>query len=239
MPRSNLLIFIPTLNEAGNIENVLNDVSLNFSDFDLLIIDDGSTDGTLQIIDSGEYSNLTVIKNQSRLGIGKAHIDSINYAKQHTYRFLLTLDGDGTHSGKDLKELFLSLQSSGVDVVIGSRFIDSKSIRDWPLRRVLLTKMGHLATKFGLGLKFDCSSGCRGYCFESQNFIEVTNLKSFSYDFFFKSTFVMSKNKYSLLEVPITLSKRASGNSKMKFRIAVISILKLFVQIISFRLFFK
>lgn len=237
MKKSDLLIFIPTLNEAGNIIEVIQNLTSNFEDFDLLIIDDGSTDGTVEKLESIDYINLILIKNKIRLGIGAAHINAINYAANKKYQTLLTLDGDGTHSGNDLKKLYISLFNNNCDLIIGSRFINSNSIQGWPISRIFLTNCSHLVTKFGLGLSYDCSSGCRGYALNKRDFSEITNLESKSYDFFFQSIFLLSKQKYVISEVPITLNKRASGYSKMSISVAFKSVFNLFLKIVSFRIF--
>jgi dolichol-phosphate mannosyltransferase len=234
-----LLVFIPTYNEVGNIQGVIKDLIACLSDikFDLLIVDDNSEDGTVPKILELGLNNLFLILNQGKMGIGAAHISALKFSQDHDYDFLITLDGDGTHGGLDIKRIVEEICKLEAEVLIGSRFLQPDSIEGWRLHRVFLTHVGHLVTKFGLGVPFDCSSGCRGYSVKRLQLSELLKLKAPNYDFFYKSIFLLSKNGYSVREIAVSLNRRASGSSKMSARLAISSIFRLTIDIVKFRIF--
>jgi dolichol-phosphate mannosyltransferase len=227
------LIFLPTLNESGNIATILQKISACPEFTDILIIDDGSTDGTREEIFELNIPNLSLINRLSRKGIGSAHADAIQYALLQDYDFLITLDADGTHRVSDARSVFeLAL---GYDVVIGSRFHSKNSLVEWSYFRQFLTRAAHLTTQIGLGIKHDCSSGLRCYNLTRRKFECLRNLDADGYDFFFKSAYMLSRNGYSILDLAVTLEARQQGESKMDLFSALSSIWKLFLTVLTFR----
>jgi dolichol-phosphate mannosyltransferase len=230
------LVFIPTYNEAGNIGVLLEEISKSTIKFDILIIDDFSSDGTYDEAKNTMLENLTIIVRKNKKGIGSAHCDAIEYAVANHYTNLFTMDGDGTHRAIDLFRLIEKAQKCSEDIIIGSRFIKRKSINEWSKSRIMLTNLGHLVTKFGLGLKFDCSSGFRAYKI-TRNLLKITEtLDANQYDFFFKSIFRFNQAKFKIMEIDIVLEPRGEGNSKMTVRKVVYSVTELFITVMKFRM---
>ena len=235
MPK--LLIFMPTLNEVNSAANLIHDLHRQISFADFLVIDDGSTDGTVEELSALKLKKLKIITRGKRLGIGSAHKTAIQFAKQKNYSFLITMDADGTHRTEDVLTLFENREIA--NVVIGSRFMDGSSIIDWSISRIFLTRIAHLVTKYGLKLPFDSSSGLRSYSLNkiSNKLIqEISNLDSNGYEFFFKSLMLMNLRKVLIADFPVKLEARKLGASKMDFISASKSVYKLFQTVLYFRI---
>ena len=231
---TNLLVFLPTLNEFGNISLILKEIHFHLAQAQILVIDDGSTDGTREEIAALNLNNVSLINRKSRKGIGGAHLQAMNYAISNCFDYLVTLDADGTHKVSDVLRL---LEIAPLyDLVIGSRFHSKDSLRGWSLARKFLTRAAHFTTKFGLGLSHDCSSGLRCYNLIHKKFNPVISLEANGYDFFFKSIYVLSKSGFTIKDLPVILEARRQGESKMDFLSAIISIRKLLLTVLSFRL---
>ena len=234
MTKNKLLIFFPTLNEENNVTPLILELRDLYGEADFLVIDDSSTDKTVLKLQNLKLDCLEVVVRNEKSGIGSAHKDAISYAKKHNYQFLVTIDGDRTHRPVDIK--LLLGQIGKYHVVVGSRFIEHGSIMNWNKVRKLLTKAGHFVTKFGLGIPYDCSSGMRAYNISKNSFVDILNVRVDGYDFFYKSLFSFQKqNPDKIVEVPITLLPRASGDSKLSFLKASISIINLIFDILKFR----
>ena len=229
-----ILVFLPTLNESGNISTILSEINERLPDVEILIVDDGSTDGTRDEIDSLRFSNLTLINRNSRKGIGSAHLLAIEYATSKNFDLLVTLDADGTHRVADVVRIVEI--APNYDLVIGSRFHSKDSFRGWSFARRLLTKSAHVTTKLGLGISHDCSSGLRCYNLKRRVLDSLVNLDASGYDFFFKSTYLLTKSGFSIFDLPVILEARRQGESKMDFFSAFTSIRKLLLTVLSFRL---
>jgi dolichol-phosphate mannosyltransferase len=235
MLHKRLLIFFPTLNEADNVVPLITELMKLYTNSDFLVIDDESLDDTVSNIENLELDNLELVVRHREFGIGSAHKYAIKYALQNKYEILITMDSDGTHRPIDIAIILKNL--STFDLVVGSRFMNDSAILNWSRVRIFLTKAGHSVTKYGLGIPYDCSSGMRGYNLAKNSFKEVLNTKGNSFDFFYKSLFYFYKNNPTKIgEVPLTLLPRASGDSKLTYKIAFISIFKLILEILKFRI---
>jgi dolichol-phosphate mannosyltransferase len=211
------LIFIPTYNERGNVEQITERVLALGLDADVLFMDDSSPDGTGQILDSlaRRHPRLSVIHRPAKSGIGSAHVDGIAYAYDEGYRRLVTLDADFTHS-PELIPVFLE-QGETADVVVGSRYIAGESLPGWTLFRKALTKLGHLLTEHLLGMTQDATGAFRVYNLETIPRGLFALVQSRGYAFFFESLLIVNRNGFSIAEVPITLPARSAGHSKMSY----------------------
>lgn len=219
-----LLIFIPTYNEHENVEQIINQlVALNL-DADLLFVDDNSPDGTGHILDliAKRLSNLNVIHRSGKLGIGSAHIEGLNWAYEHGYKKLVTMDCDFTHSPEYIKQFIEN--SRDCDLVVGSRYMLHNSLGGWNLYRKVLTNLGHYLTRWFLGMPYDATGAYRLYSLDriSCNFIPL--IQSRGYSFFFESLFILHLNKILIKEIPILLPARVYGHSKMRFKDALHSV---------------
>jgi dolichol-phosphate mannosyltransferase len=220
MQSPKLLIFIPTYNEAGNARRLCQELSALQLEADILFCDDGSADGTGEIVDelAREFSHVRAIHRPGKLGIGSAHQDGIRYAYTHGYETLVTMDCDFTHQPADVKRLLNVAHSSGRSVSIGSRYMKQNSLPGWnPLRRSL-TYLGHFLTENLLQLPQDATGALRVYRLGDIPQELFDRVRSCGYSFFFESLFVLHRNGFAIEEMPIALPARTYGSSKMCLR---------------------
>lgn len=226
---NDLLILIPTRNEAGNIDKMITELKLYFPNSVYLFIDDSSNDGTLEILESTSKKepNLNVI---SRIGnepnLAKSYLIGYKFAKQENIEFVAQLDCDGQHSLTDLLELYTKRKQA--DIIIGSRYTLGGKIMGWSNSRLLLSKIANLYLKFlfpFLTIK-DATSGMRITSTENLEKIWIVDPNSVGFSFHAESTIRAYKHQLKLIEVPITFKPRHSGNSKMNVKRAIESLYK-------------
>ena len=218
MTKYNLLIFIPTYNERDNIGAIYQKIKDLHLEAHFLFLDDNSPDGTGEVIDRLARENATVftVHRAGKMGIGSAHLSGIRWAYDHGYRTLVTLDCDFTHQPEDIRR-FLECAPE-TDVVVGSRYMNRKSLADWNLLRRFLTHLGHFLTKHLLGMPYDASGAFRLYRLDKIPSGVFSLVKSKSYSFFFESLHILALNHFRIQEIPILLPKRTYGHSKMKLK---------------------
>ena len=221
------LIFIPTYNERENINKLIKELDQLDLGFDYLFLDDNSPDKTGELLDTIalQRANLFVIHRPSKMGIGSAHVDGIDWAYKNEYQVLITMDSDFSHSPVYILKLIVHAKTS--DIVLGSRYLQKNSLIEWNLHRKFLTHLGHIFTRLFLGMPYDATGAFRLYRLDriSQKCFHCE--KSLGYSFFFESLFLLFKNHYKVTEVPIDLPARTYGTSKMKFSDALYSLLLL------------
>jgi glycosyltransferase involved in cell wall biosynthesis len=225
--KTDMLIFLPTYNEAENIEPMVNRIlKLNLA-ADLLIIDDGSLDGTGKIADAlaQHHSNVSVIHRNEK-GIGGAHLRGIRFAYDKGYRVLVTLDADFSHAPEDISAFIENSQDNAV--VVGTRFKRKSSLKEWSFYRKIMTHLGHFLTRILLRLPYDSSGGFRLYRLDKIDRTYFEKIRSSHYEFFFESLTVLHINAFRIGEVPIDLPKRVYGHSKMQFTHMIKGLLRLF-----------
>ena len=212
------LIFIPTYNESGNAPQICGQIHALGLDADVLFVDDNSPDGTGAALEALKpaFPRLVVHHRSGKLGIGSAHLDGIHWAYDQGYARLITMDCDFTHSPADIPRLIEA--SQGYDVVVGSRFLQKDSLPGWSPVRKMMTSTGHFLTKTLLGMPCDASGAFRVYDL-TRIPREIFGLVSArGYAFFFESLFILSRNKFTINEVPIVLPSRVAGTSKMSLK---------------------
>jgi len=217
MTTRKLLIFIPTYNERDNVGRMCRELLDLGLEADILFVDDNSPDGTADLLDelAKNEERLRVMRRPGKLGIGSAHQDGIAYAYDNGYERLITMDCDFTHSPSDIPRLLAVSGTGEADVVVGSRYINKRSLPGWSPSRRFLTMFGHFLTKTLLGLPHDASGAFRLYdlrCIDREIFKLVT---ATSYSFFFESLFILVNNKCAIREIPIVLPARTYGHSKL------------------------
>jgi dolichol-phosphate mannosyltransferase len=209
------LIFIPTYNEAKNVRVIFAQIMALNLGTDMLLLDDNSPDGTGQIIDeiAAENKGVYTIHRSGKLGIGSAHRDGIRWAYEHGYKTLITMDCDFSHSPEYLKDFIR--YAEGVDIVVGSRYMDKDSIKGWNMYRKVLTYVGHFLTKTLLKMPYDATGAFRLYRLNRipQGVFDL--VESQGYSFFFDSLYILHMNRYSIQEFSIHLPTRTYGESKM------------------------
>lgn len=219
-------VVLPTLNERPNLEILLpRIIELSEISF-IVIVDDNSTDGTLDYLDRLNETKVHLLHRPRRLGIGSAHLDGIIFARDLGASVIITMDADGTHRVEDVAN-FLKVRID-YDVLVGSRYLDGGAIRGWRANRILLTKLGHMTTKIFFRSELDMSSGMRAY---RTSKIPFDNLRKFSpadYSFFFVSLLLMKKSFLKIEQIPITLDSRNFGKSKMSLSLMIKGVSTLF-----------
>ena len=217
--KAKILILIPTLNEVHHIPVLYKKISALKQNFDLLFIDDGSSDGTWEVIkkiQKNKKNKIFVISRRKRLGIGKAHKDGLLWAYKKKYLYLITMDSDLAHDPKYIPKLIKNIQNS--DLAIGSRYLRKNSTPNWPVLRIFLSHSAHLVSNILFGHRFDSTNAFRCYNLKKikKNFISYC--KSDDYDFFFTSLTILNLKKYKILQFPMIIKARVKGNSKMLFK---------------------
>jgi dolichol-phosphate mannosyltransferase len=215
------LIFVPTYNERDNVKRMATALLELPIVADLLFMDDGSPDGTGDILDEVAQSNprLSVIHRSRKSGIGSAHLEGIRFAYDNHYDRLVTLDCDFTHSPSDV--LTLIDKSTGYCAATGSRYLERDSLPGWNLLRRFLTAFGHFLTTYFLGIGFDATGALRAYDLRRIPRELFDLVQAREYGFFFESMFLLVNNRFSITEFPIVLPARTYGTSKMTTRDAL------------------
>jgi dolichol-phosphate mannosyltransferase len=215
---SNILIVIPTYNEAANIPILYRGIkALKIKNLDLLFIDDDSPDGTGKIVDSFTHRDTHVftLHREKKSGIGSAHLAGISWAYTHQYPTLITMDSDLTHSPSYIPKL-LSKRNQG-DLIIASRYLAKNSMVGWSPLRTVMTLISHNVVALIFGLHQDTSNGYRLYQIENIPKNIFSLIISTSYSFFFESLYLLKINNIRISEIPIKMHERIRGKSKMKF----------------------
>ena len=225
-----ILIAIPTYNEFGNIDPLLEAINKENLNADILFIDDNSQDKTQDAIKKHQTNNFNIklISRNTKIGVGDAHIKALEYAFKNNYNILVTMDADFTHNPKYIKNM-ISLTET-VHLVVGSRHIKKNSIQTWPIARRFLTNFAFFVTKNFLKINFDATSGFRSYNLNKINPEIFYKIKSKSYSFFVESSFVISRN-LTVHALPIDMPIRFAEKSKMKIKdmtSTILLILRLF-----------
>lgn len=218
------LVFIPTYNEAENVVALCENIQQQNLGLDILFLDDNSPDGTGKVLDglAAKYSNVNVLHRSGKLGIGSAHFQGIQWAYDHNYQTLITMDCDFTHPPEKLAEI-ISLRDQ-YDVVVGSRYMQKRSLCGWNALRKLLTWAGHVLTKSLLRMPYDATGAFRLYRLDRIPRYAFDVIQSRGYSFFFESLYVLFTNRVKIGEFPIALPPRTYGHSKMSYREAVRSV---------------
>ena len=214
------LVVLPTYNEAENIENVVSRVH-SVVTCDILIVDDGSTDGTIEIIKRLNSKNPKVFLSlrKSKNGLGDAYRHAYTWAIENGYELLIQCDADGSHEIEKIPDMYEEYLS-GSDLVVGSRYIPGGNVEGWSPSRILISKMGNLYAKLVLRLPVkDLTAGFRLYRIDALRNINYQNAVAKGYSFQIQMTYLFRKLKIS--EVPITFVDRVFGSSKMNTKIAV------------------
>ena len=229
MKKTNPLLFIPTYNECDNVKLIYDRIKKIGIDLDMLFLDDNSPDGTGKVMDrlASQDSRVHTIHRSGKQGIGSAHQEGIRWAYRNGYQTLITMDCDFTHQPEDIPNFLAA--SRDFDVVVGSRYMDAKSIADWNLFRKTLTHTGHFLTKHLLEMPYDASGAFRVYRLDRIPEQIFDLVFSQSYSFFFESLYVLTLNRVKVFEVPIIMPKRAYGHSKMGVGDALASLRLLFI----------
>jgi dolichol-phosphate mannosyltransferase len=232
------LVIIPTYNEKENIVAIINAVMELSVDFHVLVIDDGSPDGTGLLVKDLQVENtdkLFLIERARKLGLGTAYIKGFQYAIKHNYDFIYEMDADFSHNPQDLIKLYAACAEEGFDMSIGSRYVGGVvNVVNWPMGRVLMSYFASWYVRMVTGLKImDTTAGFKCYTRKVIEAVEPGKINFIGYAFQIEMKFNAWKRGFSIKEVPIIFTDRTKGVSKMStgiFREAVLGVIELKIR---------
>lgn len=213
------LVIIPTYNEKENIENIIKVVFDLPLEFHILVIDDGSPDGTAQIVKKLQNQfpeRLFIIEREGKQGLGTAYIAGFKWAIEHQYDYIFEMDADFSHNPQDLLKLYDACANAGADVAIGSRYITGVNVVNWPMGRVMMSYYASMYVRIVLGIKIkDTTAGFLCYRRQVLETLELDKIRFKGYAFQIEMKFTALKCGFNVTEVPIIFINRVLGTSKM------------------------
>jgi dolichol-phosphate mannosyltransferase len=213
---------MPTFNEAGNIERATSELFKFNPDVSLLVVDDGSPDGTGQLAEqlAAKDKRISVLHRKDKQGLGAAYIAGFNYAFGMDFDFVVEMDADGSHRAEDLTKLLAICQDN--DLVIGSRYVRGGKTQNWPLHRQWLSRGGNIYAKIMLGSKLnDMTAGFRVFRSSFLQEMDLATINARGYSFQIEMAYRTIQLGGRTAEVPITFVEREIGESKMSGNIVV------------------
>ena len=213
------LVIIPTYNEKENIEKIILAVfSLNV-EFEVLVIDDGSPDGTASIVKKLQVNYkdaLHLIEREGKLGLGTAYIAGFKWALEKDYTYIYEIDADFSHNPADLEKLHGACALNGADLAIGSRYVSGVNVVNWPMSRVLISYLASVYVRKITRMKIhDSTAGFKCYSREVLETIELDKIRFKGYAFQIEMKFTAWKYGFNITEVPIIFTDRKEGTSKI------------------------
>ncbi len=229
------LVIIPTYNEKENIEAIITAVMELPIEYHVLVIDDGSPDGTASIVKdlmANKFAGkLYLVERAGKLGLGTAYIAGFKWAIKHQYDYIFEMDADFSHNPQDLLKLYDACANQGADVAIGSRYVSGVNVVNWPMGRVLMSYFASKYVRFVLGMQVhDTTAGFVCYRREVLETIELDKIRFKGYAFQIEMKFTSYKCGFKIQEVPIIFVNRVLGTSKMSggiFSEALLGVVKL------------
>jgi dolichol-phosphate mannosyltransferase len=228
------LVIIPTYNEKGNIERMVRKVFSLQVPFELLIVDDGSPDGTAEIVKKlqAEFGpKLHLIERIGKLGLGTAYITGFKYAIAHKFDFIFEMDCDFSHNPDDLINLYNACTTGGAELSIGSRYVKGGKVINWPIDRILMSYFASLYVRIILWINIhDTTAGFKCYKRKVLETINLDGIKFIGYAFQIEMKYKVKKAGFKIKEVPITFTDRTIGESKMSkgiFKEAILGVIQM------------
>lgn len=218
--KSDSIVIIPTYNEKENIEKIIRAVLALEHGFNILVIEDGSPDGTANIVKrlmAEEFADrLFIIERSGKLGLGTAYITGFKWALEHGYDYIFEMDADFSHDPKDLPRLYAACHDEGNDLAIGSRYVSGVNVVNWPIGRVLMSYFASKYVKFVTGFNIhDTTAGFKCYKCRVLETIELDKVRFKGYGFQIEMKFTAYKIGFKIKEVPVIFVNRQEGVSKM------------------------
>ena len=232
------LVIIPTYNEKENIEAIITAVMELPIEYHVLVIDDGSPDGTAAIVKdlmaNTFAGKLHLVERAGKLGLGTAYIAGFKWAIEHQYDYIFEMDADFSHNPNDLLKLYDACANQGADVAIGSRYVSGVNVVNWPMGRVLMSYFASKYVRFVLGMQVhDTTAGFVCYRREVLETIELDKIRFKGYACQIEMKFTSYKCGFKIQEVPIIFVNRVLGTSKMSggiFSEALLGVIQLKVN---------
>jgi len=220
MTQSDSIVIIPTYNEKENIENIIRAIFSLQKAFHILVIDDGSPDGTAAIVKRLQQTDFTdrlfLVERQGKLGLGTAYIRGFKWALERSYQYVFEMDADFSHDPNDLPRLYSACADEGYDVAIGSRYVSGVNVVNWPMGRVLMSYFASKYVRFITGFPInDTTAGFKCYRRRVLETIELDKIRFKGYAFQIEMKFTAYKIGFKIKEVPVIFVNRREGTSKM------------------------
>lgn len=235
---SNNIVIIPTYNEKENIELIIRKVFSLEYDFDILIVDDGSPDGTAEIVKNLQNTafseKLHILERKGKLGLGTAYIAGFKWALARHYQLIFEMDADFSHNPNDLIRLAQTCDSGQADMAIGSRYIKGVNVVNWPMNRVLMSYFASAYVR--LITRINIQDATAGFvCFKREvlETIPLDAIKFVGYAFQIEMKFTAIKYGFNVVEIPIIFTDRTLGTSKMSpkiFKEAFFGVIQMKIQ---------
>lgn len=219
MQLSDSIVIIPTYNERENIENIIRAVFGLDKVFHILVIEDGSPDGTASIVKTLQQEfpeRLFMIERKGKLGLGTAYIAGFKWALEHAYEYIFEMDADFSHNPNDLPRLYAACAKEGGDVSVGSRYVSGVNVVNWPMGRVLMSYFASKYVRFITGIPVhDTTAGFVCYRRQVLETIDLDHVRFKGYAFQIEMKFTAYKCGFKIIEVPVIFINRELGTSKM------------------------
>lgn len=216
---SDSVIIIPTYNEKENIERMIRTLMALEHSFDVLVVDDGSPDGTAAIVKrmQDEFAGrVFIIERSGKLGLGTAYITGFKWALKQGYEYIFEMDADFSHNPDDVPRLYEACAKDGADLSIGSRYVTGVNVVNWPMGRVLMSYFASKYVRMITGLPvYDTTAGFNCYRRKVLETIDLDKIRFKGYAFQIEMKFVTHKCGFSIKEVPVIFVNRVLGVSKM------------------------
>jgi len=213
------VVIIPTYNEKENVENIIRAVRSLEGDYHILIIDDGSPDGTASIVKSLQQEfpgQLHLIEREGKLGLGTAYLTGFRWSLDHGYDYIFEMDADFSHKPSDVPRLYEACAKGGADLSIGSRYCNGISVINWPIGRVIMSYYASAYVRTVLGMKvYDTTAGFKCYSRKVLETIDFDRIQMRGYGFQIEMKYNAYKLGFKIVEVPIIFEDRKEGTSKM------------------------
>jgi dolichol-phosphate mannosyltransferase len=216
---SDALVIIPTYNEKENIQKIIRAVFALVKHFDVLVIDDNSSDGTADLVKQlmPQYKDQLFMEQRAgKLGLGTAYIHGFKWALQRNYQFIFEMDADFSHNPEDLQHLYNACKNQGADLAIGSRYITGVNVVNWPMGRVMMSYFASMYVRMITRMSIrDATAGFKCYRRIVLEKIDLDKIKFMGYAFQIEMKFAAWRSGFKIKEVPIIFTDRSEGKSKM------------------------
>ena len=213
------IVIIPTYNEKENIKDIILEVFTLEGRYDVLVIDDGSPDGTASIVKSlmEEWpERLFLIEREGKLGLGTAYLTGFRKCLEMGYNYIFEMDADFSHNPKDLPRLYAACAEDGADLAIGSRYCNGVSVVDWPIGRIVMSYFASVYVRTILRMKvYDTTAGFKCYSRRVLETMDLDDVRMKGYGFQIEMKYTAFRLGFKIKEVPIIFINRKRGSSKM------------------------
>ena len=231
------LIIIPTYQESENISDLIEAIFRLELPFEILIVDDNSSDGTAQIVKIKQEiypKRLHLMQRPRKMGLGTAYIDGFKYALEKNYEYIYEMDADFSHDPEDLIRLYVACKKEGYDLAIGSRYVKGVNVVNWPMGRVLMSYCASIYVRLITGIPiFDTTAGFKCYHKSVLKAIDLEAIRFLGYAFQIEMKFNTWKCGFKIKEVDVIFTDRRKGTSKMSsgiFKEAIFGVLEMKIR---------